>query len=487
VHFLSLAYVDYASEDILAVAGNENELEKRIHNGRKEMFPVRLYAALEACSTSSTLFAVLRWLPHGRAFKIFDKQRFILEVLPRFFHGQRIYGSFQRQLNMYGLLKLTGQHKDHGAYYHPLLLRGRPLLCHWLVRRHESDSAVRRTFDPRSEPNFDRMPPVGNAATGLTSIAYCAAVAAAAATLPLRHPQRNAQTQETNDACTGNHPSGMSQYKSPCQNDASFGMGAVPVAPYWPDEDNETTELAITFPHSDASTLSNDSSQQWPLMQSKDRPALYDAKASTISPVDVRLYNGSSPLIQAVVVIDTAPNSMAHTSPQVANFDWSDETSLPSGRYTRDIFADQVDYPVDGTVVDPQQEYYYQHNDHHVANVLVNDEWHGGGNVKQHDVRPTTPPPDNLVPIAMATLHGGKAPPKPDHSGDEKRASWHTNSIDAAGTSTRPAPIETLHVAFHETYSCQPSRKEVNNMGIVMLVDDALAPCDRDVYQALFS
>lgn len=152
------------------------------------------------------------------------------------------------------------------------------------------------------------------------------------------------------------------------QNDDSFKMGAV--ARYWPtdnnDDDYETTELAVTFPHSNACSFSEGSFQRQQ-EQSKGRLVPCAVEESEISPVDVRLYytGSSSPLMQAAVV--DAPPNVAHTTTLAANGDWSDEMSMAPGRYTRDIVASQIAYSVDCTAVKPRDH-------HHLANILVSDE-----------------------------------------------------------------------------------------------------------------
>lgn len=49
------------------------------------------------------------------------------------FFKQSKFTSFQRQLNLYGFQRVTSG-RDRQAYYHPLLLRGRPDLCRLMLR-----------------------------------------------------------------------------------------------------------------------------------------------------------------------------------------------------------------------------------------------------------------------------------------------------------------------------------------------------------------
>jgi HSF-type DNA-binding len=115
-------------------------------------------------ASDGTATSAIRWLRHGRAFKIFDKQRFVNDVLPHFFHSQREFGSFQRQLNLYGFLRMTAQGPDQHAYYHEYFLRNRPHLCVLMTRSRIAAHSKRRSYDSTSEPNFHKMPAMDSAA-----------------------------------------------------------------------------------------------------------------------------------------------------------------------------------------------------------------------------------------------------------------------------------------------------------------------------------
>jgi HSF-type DNA-binding len=104
--------------------------------------------------------SIVRWQPHGRAFKIYDKKRFEKEILPLYFNSQTKFGSFQRQLNMYSFLRLARPSRDQKAYYHPQFLRGRPSLSGYISRGRTANNKVRRTYDASTEPDFDKMIPV---------------------------------------------------------------------------------------------------------------------------------------------------------------------------------------------------------------------------------------------------------------------------------------------------------------------------------------
>jgi HSF-type DNA-binding len=125
----------------------------------KEIYPVVLHTMLERCSNAPPKFeGIIYWHPHGRSFFIKDKKRFINEILPIFFPGQSQYSSFHRQLNNYGILRLTRPGPDHNTFYHELLLRDRPFLATFIQRSRYSTSSVRQSLDPLTEPEFLHLP-----------------------------------------------------------------------------------------------------------------------------------------------------------------------------------------------------------------------------------------------------------------------------------------------------------------------------------------
>ena len=70
--------------------------------------------------------------PHGRAWRIEDKER-LMDGIHKYFALKRFH-SFIRQLSGWGFKRLHRPGPDHGCYYHECFLRGIPLLT-WLMRR----------------------------------------------------------------------------------------------------------------------------------------------------------------------------------------------------------------------------------------------------------------------------------------------------------------------------------------------------------------
>jgi HSF-type DNA-binding len=139
-------WIEQRRRDLLPADG-------KVSGGAKKKFPIQLYHMLEAVDGTSHSLLV-RWLPHGRSFMVFDTNRFAIEVLQLYFPSQSKFTSFQRQLNIYGFLRCT--RVDEG-YYHELFLRGRPALAALIPRPAHGQHTSRRTFDPTSEPNLYSM------------------------------------------------------------------------------------------------------------------------------------------------------------------------------------------------------------------------------------------------------------------------------------------------------------------------------------------
>jgi hypothetical protein len=71
---------------------------------------------------------IVSFLPHGRAFTVLDEDRFLNEILPKYFKLSR-WHSFTRQLGLYGFRRVSTAGSCGSAYYHELFLRGHKRLC----------------------------------------------------------------------------------------------------------------------------------------------------------------------------------------------------------------------------------------------------------------------------------------------------------------------------------------------------------------------
>lgn len=98
---------------------------------RGVQFPWKLHRLLEETETNGDSH-IISWLPDGKAFKVHQKADFSKRIMPDFFNSSK-HKTFQRSLNLWGFEKITTG-PDKGACYHPCFVRGKPDLCHSMMR-----------------------------------------------------------------------------------------------------------------------------------------------------------------------------------------------------------------------------------------------------------------------------------------------------------------------------------------------------------------
>ena len=106
-------YHDFATSPPVKASADGSNQSKKSKGGIAFPFPSVLHAMLERADPEK-FDDVVSWQPHGRAFTVHNPNRFVKEVMPLFFRQTR-FASFQRQLSLYGFLRLTRKGPDHGG------------------------------------------------------------------------------------------------------------------------------------------------------------------------------------------------------------------------------------------------------------------------------------------------------------------------------------------------------------------------------------
>jgi hypothetical protein len=95
-------------------------------------FPWKLHEMLDK-SAIDAFEHIVSWQPGELCFKVHDPTKFVQGVMPRFFK-QTKYKSFQRQLNLYGFVRID-EGPNKGAYRHKCFLKGRKDLLNNMSRQ----------------------------------------------------------------------------------------------------------------------------------------------------------------------------------------------------------------------------------------------------------------------------------------------------------------------------------------------------------------
>jgi len=95
---------------------------------------------------------IIAWLPHGRGFIIYDKERFASEILTRFFIGAK-FTSFTRRLKRWNYARVP-RGPEIGAYYNPNFIRDQPDLVRKMTYRMEGEDDK---FADEAEKNLEEQ------------------------------------------------------------------------------------------------------------------------------------------------------------------------------------------------------------------------------------------------------------------------------------------------------------------------------------------
>jgi len=133
---------------LIATYGTGSKNQRSVQNS----FPYKLMGVLK----QENINEVITWKPHGRAFIVNDRKKFV-EIVLQDVSEMTLFHSFTRQLNLWGFKRIT-QGRDAGAYYHELFLKGRPHLITLMYRQEIKGTRTRLLCNPKEEPNFYEMP-----------------------------------------------------------------------------------------------------------------------------------------------------------------------------------------------------------------------------------------------------------------------------------------------------------------------------------------
>jgi HSF-type DNA-binding len=116
---------------------------------KRYTFPHALYQLLDDTIGHTIITDIISWNDNGRSFRVHDRQRFVLKVLPKYFE-QTKYTSFTRQLQLYGFERIKNNDPYNGSYYHERFLRG---------QRHLVDKIRRQVVRRKKRSRLSFSPP----------------------------------------------------------------------------------------------------------------------------------------------------------------------------------------------------------------------------------------------------------------------------------------------------------------------------------------
>jgi len=115
-------YRDFASAEPSTINTGTSHERMPPQSLQSQKLPSKLAAML----SDSDLTSVITWMPHGRSWKILNRELFSSFALPRYF-GHSNHASFVRIVNAWGFRRISiGVDRD--SYFHELFLRGKPSL-----------------------------------------------------------------------------------------------------------------------------------------------------------------------------------------------------------------------------------------------------------------------------------------------------------------------------------------------------------------------
>lgn len=138
-------YVDHTYRDFSCYIQQGGAMIKRKKAGNN--FPAKLHKLLSDPNNSD----IVTWMPHGRAWKILDKERLLSIAIPAYF-GQTKFESFTRQLSGWGFKRMHSLGADYSCYYNQIFLQGLPQLT--ILMKRVITRKGKPIPHPEGEPNF---------------------------------------------------------------------------------------------------------------------------------------------------------------------------------------------------------------------------------------------------------------------------------------------------------------------------------------------
>ncbi|KAL3778871.1 hypothetical protein HJC23_005978 [Cyclotella cryptica] len=133
-------YIDYSKYQI-----TDTNVFKKGH-GSTDHFPRKLHCIL----SRPEYHHIISWMPHGRAWKIWNKELLVSVVCKEQFKHEK-FESFNRQVNGWGFKRLFRNGPDFKCYYNQFFLRGLPELTSHM---HRLDKPGKRLPNKLEEPDL---------------------------------------------------------------------------------------------------------------------------------------------------------------------------------------------------------------------------------------------------------------------------------------------------------------------------------------------
>jgi len=156
----------YVYRDRSHISPTQTDLEAIQRDRDTHHFAQRLPTKLNRMLQDPELSGVIEWMPHGRSWRIIDRDEFRARALPTYFQHSNM-ASFIRLVNAWGFRRVQFG-VDYDSYYHELFLRGKQHL-HVQMRRLLQDERKAPPEPSNGCSDFYDMPVCGGDDTAMSS------------------------------------------------------------------------------------------------------------------------------------------------------------------------------------------------------------------------------------------------------------------------------------------------------------------------------